>query len=189
MTVAQLAALLAASACFTSYGWGLARFFRTPSKDARGHRLITWATAASVLAHYLALAFFYRGSGARFAAAMALYAVSLLLFWWCVAVNRAQPLSLAFSTDRPHHLITAGPYAVIRHPFYLSYMLCWIAGMVASGRWILAVTVAVMGWIYRRAAIAEEAKFAASPLAEAYRLYAAATGRFLPCLWSRRPRA
>jgi protein-S-isoprenylcysteine O-methyltransferase Ste14 len=46
-----------------------------------------------------------------------------------------------------------------------------------------------MGWIYRRAAVAEEAKFAASPLAEAYQRYAAATGRFLPRLWPRRPRA
>lgn len=189
MTVAQLAALLAASACFASYGWGLARFFRTPSQDARGHRLITAATAASVLAHYVALAFFYRQGDARFAAAMALYAVSLLLFWWCVAVNRTRPLSLAFSTDRPHHLMAEGPYAVIRHPFYLSYMLCWIAGTLASGCWPLAATIAIMGWIYRRAAVAEEAKFAASPLAEAYRRYAAATGRFLPRLWPRRPRA
>ena len=60
---------------------------------------------------------------------------------------------------------------------------------LASGGGLAAATVAVMGWIYRRAAVAEEAKFAASPLAEAYQRYAAATGRFLPRLWPRRPRA
>lgn len=185
MTVPQLAALLAASACFASYAWGLARFFRTPRGDARDHRQITWATALSVAVHGGALLFFYRYGTGRFVAAMALYGVSLVLFWWCVRVNRARPLSLAFSTDQPQHLVTQGPYTVIRHPFYLSYGLCWIAGMLASGCWALSATVALMAWIYHRAALKEEAKFAASPLADAYARYAGATGRYLPRLWPR----
>ena len=184
MTVPQLAALSAASLCFASYGWGLLRFFAEPG-GAPGTGLVKATTAACIAAHIGALAVFYRHGDARFAAAMALYGLSLWLFWWAVAVNRARPLSLAFSTDAPEHLVTAGPYAHIRHPLYVSYMLCWIAGVLASGWSALLITVLAMGWLYRRAALAEEAKFAASPLASDYARYAARAGRYLPRLFGR----
>ena len=74
----------------------------------------------------------------------------------------------------------------VRHPFYLSYLLCWTAGVLATGRAALAATVAFMGWIYWRAAVKEEAKFAASPLGAEYRRYAARAGRFVPTPWRRR---
>jgi len=182
MTVPQLAVLLAAGACFASYGWGLARFFRILGRDRRGHLLIAWATLGAVAAHSVAILFFYRHGTARFAIAMALYVISLGLFWWCVQVNRARPLSLAFSSDLPDHLVQDGPYAVMRHPFYASYLVCWIAGVLATGQWVLLATVVLMGWIYHRAALREEAKFAASPLAGAYARYAASTGRYMPRL-------
>lgn len=186
MTVPQLAALLAAGACFASYAWGLGRFFWTPpGRAAAGRRAITGATALSMAAHGIALVHFYRPAPAGYALAMPLYAISLAMFWWCVRVNRAQPLSLAFSQDRPDHIVMQGPYAAIRHPFYASYMLCWIAGVLASGQWPLVATVVLMGWIYHRAALLEEAKFASSALAEPYRRYALQTGRYLPRHWPR----
>ena len=182
MNVPQLAALAAATACFASYGWGLARFFRMPGGRNSGHLVIAGATGASIFLHVLALTRFYRHGDARFAAAMALYAVALVVFWWCVGVNRARPCSLAFSGDAPGHIVTSGPYALVRHPFYSSYDLCWVAGLLATGWWPLAGTVVVMQVIYHRAALAEEAKFAASPLGREYAHYAARTGRFLPAL-------
>jgi protein-S-isoprenylcysteine O-methyltransferase Ste14 len=188
MTVPQLAVLLAACACFASYAWGLARFFRRAAADSSNYRLITWATAASVIAQASTILLFYRHGSLRFAGAMALYAVALGMFWWCIRVNRARPLSLAFSTDAPDHLVVAGPYAAVRHPFYVSYLLCWVAGVVATRCLPLLATVALMAWVYHRAALQEEAKFAASPLAEAYARYAATTGRYLPRIAPRRGR-
>lgn len=186
MTVPQLVALLAAGACFASYAWGLTRFFWIPDGPAgRESRLIERATAASILLHSMALVWWFDFAMVRYVAALLLYAVSLGMFWWCVRINRTQPLSLAFSTDQPGHIVTSGPYAWVRHPFYLSYLLCWIAGVLATGQWVLLATVAFMGWIYWRAAVKEEAKFAASPLAEAYRGYAARAGRFVPTPWRR----
>jgi protein-S-isoprenylcysteine O-methyltransferase Ste14 len=182
MTVPQLAALLAASACFASYAWGLVRFFREPGGAARDIWLVKAATALAVVAHIAAILLAFDLALWRFLPAMALYAVSLALYWWSIAVNLRRPLSIAFSGDRPEHLVTAGPYALIRNPLYLSYELCWIAGVLATGQWWLALSVVAMGWIYHRAALAEEAKFAASPLADAYAAYAARTGRYLPRL-------
>lgn len=188
MTVPQLAVLLAAGACFASYGWGLARFFRLPGGAARGHRLIAGATLASVLAHLAAILFCYRHGAVRAALALLLYASSLGLFWWCVRVNRDRPPSLAFSADLPDHLVQHGPYSLVRHPFYASYLLCWIAGVLATGQWALLATVALMGCVYHCAALKEEAKFAASPLSDSYARYAARTGRYLPWPRSLRPR-
>jgi len=183
MTVPQLVALTAALACFASYAWGLARFFWVPREaGGRDTRAIELATAAAMLAHGVALVWFFRYGALRFAAGLALYAAALAIFWWCVRINSDRPLSLAYSKDRPAHLVTRGPYAVVRHPFYVSYILCWLAGTLASGRAALLVTVAAMAWIYHRAALLEEAKFAASPLAESYRAYARRTGRYLPRL-------
>ena len=175
--------LLAATACFASYFWGLLRFFRQPGGRERDIRLIQFGTVLSVALHIAAILFFYRYAAWRFAAALVLYVLSLILFWWCVGVNRARPLSLAFSADRPEHLIATGPYARIRHPFYTSYLLCWIAGALAAGQPILIATILGMGWLYHRAALAEEAKFAASPLAADYARYAARAGRYLPRLF------
>jgi len=186
MTVPQLIALLAAWACFASYAWGLTRFFWIPNGPAgRDSRIIERATAACVVLHTATLIWFFDFAPWRYAVALPLYVVSLTMFWCCVRINRAQPLSLAFSNDRPAHIVTRGPYAWVRHPFYLSYLLCWIAGALATGQWALLATVALMGWIYRRAAVKEEAKFTASPLAEEYRRYALRAGRFVPTPWRR----
>jgi protein-S-isoprenylcysteine O-methyltransferase Ste14 len=183
MTVPQLAVLAAATACFASHLWGLVRFFRQPGGGEGDILLTKAATAFCVLAHFAAILFFYRHGAWRFAAALALYAFSLALFWWCIGVNRGRPLSLAFSADPPRHLVAAGPYALVRHPFYASYLLCWAAGALAAGEPLLIATVLGMGWLYHRAALAEEAKFAASPLAGEYARYAARTKRYVPFLF------
>lgn len=182
MTVPQLIVLLAATACFLSYGWGLARFFADPG-GGKGTGTVKWATTVSVVLHVTAIAFFYDHEDYSFAAALFLYALSLGLFWWSIAVNRPRPLTIAFSPDAPRHLVTAGPYAYIRHPLYLSYMLCWIAGTLATGQMLLIPTVVAMGWLYHRAALAEERKFAASPLGMDYAHYAERTGRYFPRLF------
>jgi protein-S-isoprenylcysteine O-methyltransferase Ste14 len=112
--------------------------------------------------------------------AMALYLGALGLFWWALSANRAKPLSAVFSPDLPIHLTQAGPYRFIRHPFYASYLLTWVAGVIASGYPWLLLTVVVMGIIYLRAAQTEERKFSASPLARQYEFYRSRTGLFTP---------
>ena len=83
----------------------------------------------------------------------------------------------------PAHLMTTGPYRVVRHPFYCSYLLVWLAGLVATAKWWLALTVAIMVAIYLRAARFEERKFLDSALARHYRDYQARTGQLVPNPW------
>ena len=76
----------------------------------------------------------------------------------------------------------SGPYAYVRNPFYLSYLLAEISTVVmwpgVLGALVVALAVAYFQWLARF----EERKFADSPVAAEYAEYAASTGRLLPRL-------
>ncbi len=180
MDTLRLAALGLALLTFVSFVWAIRRLFVATGGLRGGMRAIAAGGAVSMALHLAALAAAEPGPLA--APGLVLYAVALALFWSAVGVTAARPLSIAFSTDRPRHLLTVGPYARIRHPFYAAYLLAWMAGTLASGQAWLLVTVAGMGFLYVRAARFEEAKFAASPLAAEYARYQRRAGMFWPRL-------
>ncbi len=186
MTVAWLAALAAALFTFGSFVWAVQRFFVRAGQPAPGMRAIALGGTVAMATDLLALGL-GRGAGAAWhLAGAALFGGAALLFWGAVRANRARPLTLAFSDDRPGHLVTWGPYAWVRHPFYSAYMLAWIAGAVAAAQPLLLGALVGMGALYRAAARREEAKFATSDLARAYAAYRARTGRFVP-RWRTQP--
>ena len=82
--------------------------------------------------------------------------------------------------DRPRRLVTSGPYARVRHPFYLAYLLMFLAAaMIAPSPVVLAALVyaaVALGCTAAR----EERRLSASDLGGSYRAYMARTGRFLP---------
>jgi protein-S-isoprenylcysteine O-methyltransferase Ste14 len=107
---------------------------------------------------------------------------SLVLFLITINESRQAKLLAAFDEKKPRTLLKTGPYAFVRHPFYSSYLIQWIGWAIAA--WDLWAVVPVVGMTatYWRAASEEEAKFAETPMAEAYKQYAAVTGRFFPKL-------
>jgi protein-S-isoprenylcysteine O-methyltransferase Ste14 len=113
----------------------------------------------------------------------AILAVALALFAWAARVNRARPLPLAFAGQVPEQLQTRGPYSLVRHPFYASYLLAFAAGLVAAWTaWLLPV-VAAGAFTYWRAARREEAGFEGSQLRDEYQAYARRVGMFVPRPW------
>ncbi|MGB6944042.1 MAG: isoprenylcysteine carboxylmethyltransferase family protein [Bryobacteraceae bacterium] len=179
--------------CLASFGWAMRRFFVQPAGLTPGMRLIKVCGIVFGLLHLTAIAATPDVNGVRGISGAALYVAALGLFWWAIKTNLHQPLSAAFSPDLPAHLTAHGPYRMIRHPLYCSYLMCWLAGWVATGRWWLAPTIAIMIVLYMRAAAEEERKFARSALAQAYLEYRARTGLLLPNPWkllsSRRKRS
>jgi protein-S-isoprenylcysteine O-methyltransferase Ste14 len=114
-----------------------------------------------------------------------LYLGALRLFLWAEISNSDRKLSFAFSPDLPEHLVTHGPYAWIRHPFYAAYLTSYLAGLVVSRDHRVAWVVLVMTILYAMAARQEEVKFRRSQLSTAYAAYSESTGRFLPRLSGR----
>jgi protein-S-isoprenylcysteine O-methyltransferase Ste14 len=109
-----------------------------------------------------------------------LHGVAAWLFSLAVRANRARHLSVAFTTDVPEHLVSSGPYRYIRHPFYTSYCLTWLASAVVAHSVLLLGSFGCMMLLYRWAARFEERKFSESGLASEYRRYRANTGMFIP---------
>lgn len=178
LRVVAFAALAGAAGVFLV---GVRRVFRRPPGHHRYRAslvtgLVLAAEGAAILARPV--------PPARALAAIAVLAASVLLFAWAARVNRERPLTLAFAEQVPQHIQTRGPYALVRHPFYASYILGFLGGLVAAGTPWLAPLVAIGIGNYWRAAALEERGFAASPLAAAHRAYSGRVGMFVPRLAS-----
>jgi protein-S-isoprenylcysteine O-methyltransferase Ste14 len=166
--------------CLGSFSWGMRSFFVRPAHMTRGMKATTLAGAGSALLHVWAISLTHDLSAPGFYMSAAVYVCAVILFWWAVNANRSHPLRACFSENRPLHLNRRGPYSFVRHPFYCSYLLTCLAGLIATRNPWLLPTVIVMVVIYAIAAIREEEEFAHSPLAAEYRQYRQDTGRFFP---------
>lgn len=182
--------LIMATACFLSFGIGIRFYFVKPPEKTLPMYLVTEAGIAISLLHLGLLA--YRGVWAglldprAMAAAMALYAGSLTLYWWTLRTVRDHRLTFAYTRDTPTFLIDAGPYRYVRHPFYTAYTMCYLGAPIALLAWWLLPTAIFMFFVYRQSAVMEERKFAGSELQAAYSAYVGRTGRFLPRLFPAR---
>ena len=168
-------------ACFGSFAWAIRNHF--VFQEMNGLMRMT-AALGSIFGGLQAIAVFFAVNvpPIQFAISALLYVASILTFWWAVKVTRSQRLSIAFSRNVPCHIVQHGPYRIVRHPFYFSYALFWIAGVVAIPRWYLLPGVMAMFMCYFAAARIEEASYTNSALSDAYESYRSETGMFLPRL-------
>jgi len=170
---------------FGSSGWALKKFFVIPKQG-----LPKWMRALEILGTLGVLAnLWVLGTTPMEAphalAGFLLFAFSSSIFWWAHGTNRSRPLNIAFTEAEPSHFVSAGPYRYVRHPFYLSYIVGWIAGPVASQNWWLLLPAVVLTTVYFKAARMEERYFSQSAHAEKYLAYRNRTGMFLPRLFPR----
>lgn len=113
-----------------------------------------------------------------------LYAFSLVFFWW--SIRTAKVLDFAFSNN-VGDIVTTGPFSVVRHPFYTSYMLAWGAGSFLFNSPILWITLFFLGSFYFFSARREELVILSSAQSEQYKNYRKSVGMFLPRIkkWKR----
>ena len=179
MNMARFAAMLLSGVCFASFTWAVRALFRAENGMPARMRWLSLAGTACFAAQLWAI---WRANLALVAICMgvALYMAALTLFWWAVPYARNAALRIAFSPNASHELITTGPYCYVRHPFYASYLLFWVAGVVESKSIWLCSTVLVMAAFYFVAIRQEEKEFLCGPLAAAYSDYRRRTGMLLP---------
>ncbi|SHF39961.1 Protein-S-isoprenylcysteine O-methyltransferase Ste14 [Modicisalibacter ilicicola DSM 19980] len=89
-----------------------------------------------------------------------------------------------YATQREGRLATDGPYAHVRHPQYVGFVLVMVGFLLQWPTLLTLVMFPVLVWMYRRLALREETEVAAR-FGEEWRRYASKTPRFLPRLLSR----
>ena len=163
--------------CFAAFSWGVKGHFRRTGAMPAGMKL----TSALSLAGFAWFIWHLTGGVSRaWPLVVALFGVALGLFIWAVQATRRTPPTLAFDTDAPSFLVNHGPYRLVRHPFYLAYVMFWVATALAAQTPLAWGAPVVMTTLYYFAARREERKFASSDLSAAYAAYQAQAGMFLP---------
>jgi protein-S-isoprenylcysteine O-methyltransferase Ste14 len=161
-------------------------FFR-PRRGSWPLRLLLVASATSGVVLILIELVHMRTVEIRgFVVGQSLMVASYGLFWWAVrAHGRGRP-SAAFALDPPEQLVTHGPYAWIRHPFYSAYVLAAAGGAVFVSEWWAWGVPTALFFLYRLASWQEERVLLKGRFGQAFRAYCAVTGGFIPRLVSHR---
>ena len=145
-----------------------------------GLRLIKWVGSAMLLLSFVVHLITREVSAPMQIAGCICFSCAFLLFWATIRVHRQQPPSLAFSQEASHHIVDTGPYRYIRHPFYTSYFLGWVANGLISESLLLLVPLICMGVLYVSAARLEERQFLGGELSGLYAPYMQRTKMFVP---------
>jgi protein-S-isoprenylcysteine O-methyltransferase Ste14 len=165
---------------FASFSWALRGHFQT------GHlpnamRLLSGASLLAYIAYLAGLIWGNRQSLGSTTLGLIGLVLSLALFWWTVTTTRQHRLRLAYADADPDIIYSHGPYARVRHPFYLSYIIFWISAALIAGPWQWVPTAILVLW-YVRIALTEEKRFRSSTLSGEYDAYRRRTGMLLPRL-------
>jgi protein-S-isoprenylcysteine O-methyltransferase Ste14 len=77
--------------------------------------------------------------------ALALIAVAggYALCFWAMAVNRFFSSVVRIQAERGQYVVTAGPYAYVRHPGYFAGILIMVASGPALGSWLAAALLVI----------------------------------------------
>lgn len=178
--LATLLVLGCGIAAFLSFAWGLRGHFVTGGRLPPAMRLLSGPSFAAFAWWVWSTCHEPRNLAPALACAL-LSSCATALFWWAVGATRHSPPAVA---HRPQPLVMVhqnGPYAFVRHPFYLAYCLFWLGTALMGGPIGWAFGTALLAW-YVLAARNEERGFAASEVAGLYGAYRARTGLILPRL-------
>jgi protein-S-isoprenylcysteine O-methyltransferase Ste14 len=108
-----------------------------------------------------------------------LQSASVFLFGWCIGTSGKRSLSLAFGENSSKKLLTEGPYSVVRHPFYTSYIIFWIGGVAVAYSVFTIASALMMIVIYFYASRGED-KVLAKVFANEFPKWHKNTGTFFP---------
>ncbi|MEZ5491306.1 MAG: isoprenylcysteine carboxylmethyltransferase family protein [Gammaproteobacteria bacterium] len=109
--------------------------------------------------------------------AIGAYLLALFIFFW--AIETAKELEFAFS-DNVGRLITNGPFKLVRHPFYTSYIAVWVTSTLLFSSSIQWITLIGLILFYATSARKEEKLILNSRHANQYSRMKKEIGMFFP---------
>jgi protein-S-isoprenylcysteine O-methyltransferase Ste14 len=111
---------------------------------------------------------------------------AVLLYEWTRRTVIDRNFYVGLAGEVPPAVCNAGPYRYVRHPFYLSYMVAFVAVAVAFPSLIVSGVCLVNIGLFVYMAIDDEGVLLASALSADYRAYRGRVGMFVPRLKSSR---
>jgi steroid 5-alpha reductase family enzyme len=84
------------------------------------------------------------------------FAMGMALTTWAMLVNRFFSSAVRLQPDRGQHVVTAGPYRVVRHPGYSGGLLLLLCIGLALGSWIAIVPILLIVPLMARRTLIEE---------------------------------
>jgi protein-S-isoprenylcysteine O-methyltransferase Ste14 len=101
------------------------------------------------------------------------------LFRWS-STTMGRNWSLVARTRADHELVTTGPFALVRHPIYVSMLFFLVALAVATGHYLQLLWAIPVFALGTRIRILEEEKLLRAAFGAAFDAYARRTGAFFP---------
>jgi protein-S-isoprenylcysteine O-methyltransferase Ste14 len=174
----QLVVGIVYTAIILSLIWARFRFFKITSTKSK---LVSYLNDPAVLVQ-LVFTYWLLWQAEQMptlsaALAVVVYLLALALFWW--AIKTAGELDFA-SSGVKEQIFTTGAFGLVRHPFYLSYIMVWVTSSVLLGSVYLWISCGVLIGLYIMSARQEEASIVKSEFGEPYKAYMRMTGMFLP---------
>jgi protein-S-isoprenylcysteine O-methyltransferase Ste14 len=178
-------ALLLELITYGSFIW-VAMFYFKKTSDTRQkeYRIVKYVGLVSILLLIMAG---YRShedwASSTAILAMVLFSSSLGLLWSAVITHIKKPLYFAFTDQPPDRLSVIGPYAIVRHPVYSSYLIGWLAGVCISGSIVYILIPIIMGMIYLQAIHLEESQYRSSNWSKDYEHYQSKVKKLIPFIY------
>jgi len=117
---------------------------------------------------------------------VALFVTAVLVWLWCLLAFVRQGRGTPFPLDAPRHLVTTGPYAIMRNPIMTAEIaITWAEALYFGSLGVLLYAVLVSVLAHVVVVKVEEPELCAR-MGEAYSEYCARVPRWLPRL-TRRP--
>ena len=111
-------------------------------------KIIQGFTSLFVIALFVVSAFDYGRGGSHVPAALSIAANAAVLLGFYIMFETFRANTFAASTiqvEREQHVISSGPYAVVRHPMYAGALPMFLAVPIALGSWWGLVPAALLG--------------------------------------------
>lgn len=181
--VALLAVRVAGVATGVGYVVMMFAYFRSgPARAA--DRVMSASVLVAAAAQYTAFLTADDVTPVRTGVGLGLLAVSNVLFWSARVAHGPTRPAAVFGGEVPPAVVRSGPYRVVRHPFYLAYVLCFAAVAAVGGRWWQFPLAAAVFVLYNAAARQEEEAMLGSPEVSAeYAAYRRRSWRWVPLVW------
>lgn len=107
--------------------------------------------------------------------------IASLLFWTWTQAALGKEWSPQLQLRKEHHLVTAGPYAWIRHPIYTAMIGIGVAFALVTANWCFVVlSIVVIAGLLAR--VPKEEQIMVEKFGDEYKIYMKRTGRFFPKL-------